>query len=243
MTTGTTMVSFSPVKTANAALFDSVRLTDPAGVPLDASRCRMVSPSGAGTTGMTVGPVFDVDGSLPFDVSFSGSTIQTPDSLAISIVRAGETRTLLVTQVLTSTLAHLTVGLKPGELVYTVTPASTTSITQTWEASATSYRLVAKASPVTTAGAVNLRSYLTPATTVIAAAGVPRTQWTMQTSSTNVRGRSSFHTAGLKVSAGDQLVMVYRGWSGSRGTPHLWVDRGADGTLNTQVPLTRGYAL
>ena len=58
-------------------------------------------------------------------------------------------------------------------------------------------------------------------------------------SSETSHGKSTYVANGVKVAPGSQLTVTYDGWAGSTGKPILWLDKGANGSLDTRIPLHR----
>ncbi len=239
---GSTMVTFTALRSANAAVFDSIVLHDPNGAILDPGICRVVPPSNATIDGKVNGPVFIIDGTPAFSIAMSGSAVALPEPLGVTIIRKAETRALRLEAVTPALVGTVVVGRQLGELSFSGSPIRATSITQTRESSHATYRLVASETTAATSDAVSLHAFSTASKSVLREMGPRGSVWSISLRSTNARGSAAFHSSGIAVVAGDQLVVVYGGWSGKSGEPELWLDRKSDGRLDHRIALRPGVS-
>ena len=236
---GGTIVSFSPLLVANATLFDGLVILDAKGQQLSPEMCHVIPPSYSLGTGQVGGPVFLIDSLPPFTVSITGTGIQVPENLSVTVVRRAETRTVTMSKATTALKGEIVIGRRIGEVTFVAAPVANTTITETHEVDSTTYRLQATNHALKGLRSVELRSVSSIARSVLRDRGRRASTWTVLLRSSNTRGRSEFRASLVSVPAGDQLIVVNATWSGASGRPTMWIDRGSNGTLDRRVPLAQ----
>lgn len=233
----TTLVSFSSVSAANGGVFDSIELKDSRGNPLPVTDYQVIRPSDDRLSDSSVGPVFRIRAGVNFQLSLDGSSVETAEPFKVTIISPSSTRSLLLETLSKTTRGTLSVSGRSGGLVFSGTPANKGVITHTVERQGATYNF----------SGTQVAPYHLESMELGASPGVDRvvfaerhqyvSSWTVRMRSTTATGSSTYEAVDIAVPNGARLVVRYSKWRGAEGRPRLWLDRGSDGSLNTQILL------
>ncbi len=232
-----TLVSFSPVLSANGGVFDNIVLTDSAGTPLDPALYRLIPPTSESGSPYFSGPVLEVNASVNFDINLSGESVETVQPFSVTVVSPGSTRSLKLETLNSETRGRIRVGILDGGLSFAGIPTNKGTVTHTFEENRASYNFRGIETTDYHLEAMDFRSYQLSKRVVFKENDAFASVWSVRVSSETSRGKSSYVAKGVKVGPGSQLAVTYSGWAGTKGKPILWLDKGSNGSLDTRIPL------
>jgi hypothetical protein len=67
---------------------------------------------------------------------------------------------------------------------------------------------------------------------------VPST-WVIRAKSKKGSGASTYEAKNVVAVAGSRIILTYDKWAGAQGAPSLWLDEGADGSLDVRIPFRK----
>ena len=234
-----TLVSFSPVLTANAGIFNNVTLRDTAGQPLDPSQYRVIPPTNQVSSPLATGPAFVVDPGIAFEIGLDGQSVETVQPLTVTVVASGTTRSLRLETISAGLRGRVRVENDGSTLSFAGVATNKGTATHTFTQGRASYSIQGVETTAFHVEAMDFRSYQVRNRIVFRENDAFAALWSVRLLSRNIGGGSTYGTSGVVVPAGSQLVVLYSGWSGKSGKPVLWLDKGSNGSLDVQIPLHR----
>jgi hypothetical protein len=234
-----TMVSFSPVVSANRLVFDDIDILDTRGAPLDPALYSLIPSTNDDGSAYANGPVLMVDSKVGFTIGLNGKAVQANQPFTVTVVRSGDTRSVSLEDLNTALTGQ--VGFDPvGALMVRGVSLRKVQVTHTYETANTSYRFVGIEPTASAETSLSMRTYGTRKRVIFRDTHDLASNWSLQLRSSAKSTSSRFHANNVRVPRGDQLVIVYGEWHGASGRPALWLDRHSDGRLDTRLPLNKG---
>ena len=234
-----TMVSFSPVISANRLMFEDISVLDPQGQPLNGSLYQLIPPTNAVDAAFANGPVLLVDSKTGFRIGLNGNSVLASQPFTITVVRGGSTRSVSIEDLNPELSGQIMID-AVGALNFRGVPLRQVRITQTYETSGSSYRFTGIRSDSAADRSLALRTYDASTRVVFRDTHGVASVWSLYLRSSTRTSTARFHATRVKVPRGDQLVVVYGSWHGSDGRPALWLDRHSDGRLDQRLTIEKG---
>lgn len=232
-----TMVSFSPVLTANGGVFDNLVLTDPVGKPLDPSTYRVIPATNEAGSTYAIGPVIVVDPGLNFEIGLNGESVETVQPFTVTVVARASTRSLKLETLNSAVRGKIRIGSRDGSLRFAGVPTNKGTATHTYEQGKASYSFQGIETTAYHLEAMDFASYQSRKRVVFKENDAFSSVWSVNVSSETAIGHSTYKAKGIKVGPGSQLAVTYDGWAGASGRPVLWLDKGSNGSLDVRIPL------
>lgn len=231
-----TIVSFSPVRAENAET--QTQLTDLQGSPLDESLYREIAPEPPADSPFVSLPLYVVDRGIPFKVEFSGKEVKRSQKFAIRLMHSGSVREVLINDLNAKTTGVVEVSNVRPEVSLSASSVAPVKLRQTIEYGDDSFAFTAWQTNEVHAHA-NMRVDNKRRQVIYSETHGHAAIWDVHATRDSHRDRGSFHAHDIAVGEGDQLVLSYASWTNTSNRPTLWLDKGSDGTLDVQVPMTQ----
>jgi hypothetical protein len=232
-----TMVSFSPVLSANRGLYDNLTLTDSSGNPLDPSQYRIIPPTDAMGSPMASSPVMLVDRGVNFEIGLNAENVEAVEPFTVTVLSRGSSRSLKLESINSDLRGKVRVGGRDGSMGFAGVAMNRGTATHTYEQKGVSYAFTGVENTSYHPEAMDFSSYQSRNRVVFRENDAFRSSWRLHVTSQTAHSTSMFVADGIKVDAGNQLVVTYQGWAGTSGRPMLWLDKGSNGSLDVRVPM------
>lgn len=233
-----TFLTFSPVLRANAAIFNSITLTDLAGQPLDPSLYQIVPPLDSALSDYVSGPSIYVDVDVSFVIRLTGKGVRVEEPFTISAVRPGETRTVKISALTKDLQTTVELDVSAAKTKITGTPIKSVVATQTLETDKASYRFTATQRVRDGRGTLALQ-LLKPSFYAVIDGRVGQSAPFDIALRSIAQSKARYRANRVVIPRKAQLLVDYRDWQGQKGRPHLWLDIESDGVPDREITLTR----
>jgi len=233
------VVSFSPVSSTNAGLYDNIKLLAADGQPLDPKAYVLIPPTNPIQGGLVQGPVLRVNYGTAYAISISGAAVENRQPFAVTVVGKGSTQSVSLGSVTPDTSAQVTVGALSRSVAVVGKSFQTASVAQTTEQAGVSYKFSATQQSADNAGNVYSRVIADKKEVVFRDIQGKATNWTLRISSANNKGKSAYIATGVYTPAGTVLEVEYPTWKGAAGRPHLYLYSAIGGKKIRELPLTK----
>jgi len=233
------VVSFSPVSSDNAGLYDNITLVTANGQPLDPKAYVVIPPTNPIQGGLVQGPVLRVNYGTAYAISISGAAVENRQPFAVTVVGKGSTQSVSLGAVTPDTSAQVTVGALSRSVAVVGKSFQTASVAQTTEQSGVSYKFAGTQQSADNAGNVYSRVIANKKLVVFQDIQGKATNWTLRISSADNKGKSAYIATGVYTPQGTVLQVKYATWKGAVGRPHLYLYPASGGKAIRELPLTK----
>jgi len=234
-----TLVSFSPVVAANSAVFDAITLKDSEGNLLDPSTYKVILPTDQVGSPFASGPVVVVDRGLGFTVGLNAASATAVEPFTMSAFSQGATRSLTFESVSTLQGSDVFVGAREGGLAFVGVAQSKGTVLHTTEQGKVSYSFSGILLGDENSSAMSMRTYQPINRMYFRTDAVVPSTWVIRAKSKKGSGASTYEAKNVVAVAGSRIILTYDKWAGAQGAPSLWLDEGADGSLDVRIPFRK----
>lgn len=234
------VITFSPVRAENGAVYRSLTFLDAQGKPLDPSLYE-VTPAVDGGGDWVNGPIVRMRTTESFTVALDGAMLTRPEPLTITSSRPGDVSSIRIEALRQGASSIVGFGLATRGLLVRTSPTRRMTAVQALDTPTASYRFTATQDTGGIVGQLALRVIERERSATIAARGDGRATMPVHLAlrSRTPAGTSIFRATRILLPRHARIVIRYRSWQGPTGAPAAWIDRGSDGTLDTPIPLVR----
>ena len=233
------VVSFSPVASNNAGLYDNIKLLTANGQPLDPKAYVVIPSTNPTVGGLVQGPVLRVNYGTAYAISISGAAVENRQPFAVTVVGKGSTQSVSLGAITPDTSAQVTVGALSRSVAVVGKSFQTASVAQTTEQRGVSYKFSGTQQSADNAGNVYSRVIADKKEVVFRDIQGKATNWTLKISSANNAGKSTYIATSVYTPAGTVLQIKYPTWKGAAGRPHLYLYSASGGKKIRELPLTK----
>lgn len=239
VTESRTLVTFSPVISANRLVFDDIAFLDSTGQPLDPAVYELIAPTNALGSPYANGPIVMVDSKVGFTITLDGKSVLTNQPFTVTVVRSGDTRSVSLEDLNAALTGQVAVD-PLGALVFRGAAIRQVKVTQTYETAGASYRFIGTQPISDSDTSVSMRTFGSRKRVVFRDTHDLASVWSLQLRSSTKTAATRYHSTNVRVTKGDQLVVEFDSWRGAVGRPALWLDRHSDGRLDLRLPIVKG---
>lgn len=236
---GGALVTFSPIRAINAAFFDSLRLLDVTGNPLNPSLYTINKPLDLTGGDWVNGPTISVDPGVVFTIDVNGAGIKENQELTITTYRQGDVSSVLINALAPTLSGSIRLNADAPRLYVALSSLESLSANQTAETDDASYLFSISQRSRGANAVLDLSVRPKLLRTVIQGNRNSDIVVTLKMRSRNATGTSVYRANRIRIPAEARVITSYANWTGSSGSPRAWIDADSDGTPDTRIVLTR----
>jgi hypothetical protein len=233
------IVNFSPVLRENVGVLESVKVLDAQGQPLAPDLYEIIEPLDSMPGPLVGGPSIRVNAGIPFAIALSGSDVRTLQPLTVTIIRDGTTRQVEMDALTVASSGVVGVGATARSISVLGQPFERIRVRQTVEVGSTSYSFRGTQLTGETGGGLFMRLGEDRKVVIFKDNRTRSSQWQFDFESKRGKFASRFVSRVVKVPKGARVMADYTNWSGDKGAPQAWIDRGSDGSRDIRIPLRK----